>query len=1704
MSLDKQNQPKNRSWRTRTPTKVSRSNELAIEDAPESSEFASQSWKSSDFQRTILDRVFLWTSRLLITTATIALLAFLVQLLLTLHRPIPIVTAIASGYQAPLGPIPLTEEDKGIIFDLNSPGTGFFAPIVATIDDISPAFAEIANGQDFLPYITRALEKARPGGPNRDTVVVYIAAVATIDKSGQPLLVPPLKNADPLALSDNDFISVERLLTAIRASVQPNVNVVTILDCGKDEQSWPFGLTGIGFPAAVESVVERGNIERLWVVLPSSTGQRILTSQYLGGSSFTTHFARGLQGAADLKPYGNTDGKVSLLECSEYLKYQVDHCAASIFGSRQTPKLVSASSPLMKNTIGADQVMLSWSKKSNFQLKEHVPSVAGVSWLNRHWQAVDQIRESQTGERPVRWASYQNLLLRSERLRRYGKATAEAQGVNDAYTEQLESILQLPLTYLEYVLLDQDLASIQNTLDNEQQIQLNALDALLQDTTKPIKANPSDIDAWQTRLKQGWQLLLSRIASGKIVSRDYLQRWLAYIGPSPGGDSLNCSQLHFVRMLTEWTPPTAWNYSQSLFSDLIQCVADTRRIALGWSVRLDRSPSRQQEFDQATNMLRRAIDLTFAGDENSIQQADQLSKQVRNDLQSIETKITGRWNALKTLDRLKGELPYLLDWWSREKQVASGQQQDSKLQDSFITDLLVSVRQYYRSFERLATNIDPANRDSNKQMSVIQKHQQVAEKNFKRFLNTYRDSCRNLVASGTNSPQTLGSIRRALITPLIPADVRIELIKKSDRIEQQLVKEYKDSLSQTTEPLEKIDEPVFVNGAVQLKGSFVFPVAAQFLRDYPQQNTKPSTIEDFAQFIGRQASALRDISRSFETYGANISKEVSTAAQQQAKDSHAILAILERASAYNHREALLVCDRLKYITGNDPEISYFANLIHRRLIRLSKLTLDDFWNSVDAGRGPFCLLQSRRLFDLAQIAADKYGAERDDLIVQEFEERLGNAESSVDEFSKITLSPPRITLAPVSSQLPSSLAVKLQPSPGIPEGLATISFAPGAESNPLPLLQANFSSRPLTRVAVALGNQSALSSWTLDATTSRRLEENEVPALDFVVWYRGHKMITGIPVVPASASRDTKWQAQSSEPSKITVHGDVSQPQAVAIIFDCSGSMGRRMGDGRTRLDAGRSAVQQVLDNLVSSGDWDVSLWLYGHRTQWSRDENGIFSFALTELGERAKENAKKNDQPFNLVPGDDVEQVLPMQPLTKGVALEIDSILSPLAPGGETPLYRAISEAIGTDFDGSHRSIPGHILVVTDGANDQSGGQFTTASGVTRQLAQKNIRRPVPLRIDVIGFALETDAMERALRMAEVRDVAHNSGGKFYEAADPTELLKSLRDSFRLLQWRVSGPNAVNKTFHLEDTYKLPLSLPQDVVNYDVFLETGSRPPTRRFAAENNTSLDLYVANGGRSIEFRRYDGGTEQGLREQRSSLIDPIDPRRKSFFGVHVASRTTQGVRIPVSIQNDESTSYSQRPKSIWIEIQPLKQNKPTGTPYVFYDMELQKNRPVPVFNLNATQWPRLATKAAIKGWFRFDQIYPDLSIPITRLSENSATKYSFPGLPECEIYITRKKPKSDGTIEISVIEQHPVDQFSHLPTLKVCVPTNCLSANHRVEPDIGKVCHTFIIKTNNTRVSENVCIEFTDKQRLINGATNTISQDGTPLIIPVPTQ
>jgi Mg-chelatase subunit ChlD len=835
---------------------------------------------------------------------------------------------------------------------------------------------------------------------------------------------------------------------------------------------------------------------------------------------------------------------------------------------------------------------------------------------------------------------------------------------------------------------------------------------------------------------------------------------------------------------------------------------------------------------------------------------------------------------------------------------------------------------------------------------------------------------------------------------------------------------------------------------------------------------------------------------------AGVRRETADVDQTSTLNAEAYFSILEQASSVIHRQATLICGSQRFIEGIDPEVPYLANLCHRRILKLAELTLNEFWASLQQDSRPYCLEKAQRLLELAQAIRRNYGTRVGEQLQQQLENRLQALEENESQFADVSRTPNQITLAPAGLGESRPGSILLKPKQGVPEGLGAVWLAAGLDSVPLAAIRIPSSDKPISRLPIAISPDSIATTWSLDRRMSQQLEDQQIRALDFIAWFRGHRFADAIRVAPASENRTTQWNSSQNTPTKVTVNGEVSEVRSVAIIFDCSGSMGQRMADGRTRLDAGRTALAQLLNNLVTLGNWDVSLWLYGHRTQWTRDSRGRYSFKLTSLGEKAKADAAKAEMPFKLVPGDDVEQVLPMQALTPGVVAEIETILAPLSAGGETPLYRAISEAIGTDFDGPHQSIPGHVLVVTDGANDQSGGQIVTASGVADQLARKNLRRPLPLRIDIIGFALEADAMQRALRMGEVRDLAVESGGTFHEAADPTALTSSLRQSLQLLQWQIVDKRFADQRFRLGESTTLPVSPPGQLRNYDIVLEAGGSGTSRRIAAENNTSLDLFVSGGGRSLEFRRYDGGTEQGLRDSRSGVVDPLDPRRQLFFGVHLANRAGNLVTLPLSVQNDDAQSYSQRPTSIWVEVQPLVRDKPTGNPYVFYDMQLQQERSVPVFDLRALEWPRQARSAAIRAWVRFDNLKPDIAIAIRDLPSGQSKRLGFPGLPNSTISIARKPSSTTDHIEVTVTEQHPAELASQLPLLRVQVSENCSEAIHTVEPDSGQVLHRFLITAESGGLSPATLLELTDRQRITAGAVSTVLSDATQLIVPIP--
>lgn len=1694
------------SWRNRLTEKRSRvADSERLSKKPLRRKPKNHSWHGAYSPRAILDATLLWTARVFITLATIGLVAFLVQVLLTVHRPVPMVMAFASKYRPPFGPVPLTGEDRNIFRSLEDPGDGFFAPITATVRDVSNIFLEAATGPELLPYLSRVLEGVRPGGPKNDTIVVYLTAIGTVNADGVPCLVPPAITEDPVSLKEDEYLAVDRLLAATQAAVGTDVNVVVVLDCGRSEQAWPFGIDAHAFPDAVEKLVRRGERERLWVLLPASSGQTSLASPWQGGSNFASFFARGIRGAADLSPWGNGDGKVALSELTSYLTDRVDHWAKTVFGTRQTPRIFAANGKTEQLAEQQAKVLLSWAGPIPAAFTPGVLPPVDDNWLLDRWREADRMRSQLSYDRPVRWAAYQGLLARSEQVYRAGQEAMLSQGEIASQIEQIENSLSLPLTAYEFVLADERLAHRQPSTSSADEPASEAelkLRSLLEDPKAQATLPISDLTEWQQQVGWGWNWLTLQVRDDKVVSREVVDRLVRVLGPSPAGQTFVPVQLHFLQLLLQWTEPHAWQEAPQVFSRLIRSMDLSRETVLGWSLRLDRSTLNQRQFQHANQVLRRAVDLVFIGSKESLGEAKSLALQAEKDFHEIEERLQVRSRAIQTFDRINAELPSLLAWWSRER-FATHQLSSTNLPSpEDVEDLLAVVRRYGRSFLRLAATMTAEEREKYQETNELRKEQEQAEQAFRRFAGSYLSYCEQLATVASDSPETLGAISRALVTPVLPADLRLNLLQRSNVLEQQFVREYAANPEKPREEFPPLNPEALMAGCVKIAGNLKFPVVAFFLPEGSPGPGGAEPLEDFARFAGGQAAMIRNVARGFSDYIVGVKKETAQIASNGEFDANAYLSVLEQASSVIHKQASLVGVNSRFFEDFDPEIPYLANLCHGRILSLTELALNDFWAALDSDSRPYCLEKAQRLLELAGYLRKNYGTRLGEDREQKLRRRLDAIKQNGKRFAQTSLVPNKLTLAPEGIEGSAASTIRLQPNEGVPEGLASVWFAEGLDLPPLQAISLPTVTEPLKRLPVALSAGANEVRWRLDHRLSQRLEEQRVGVLDFITCFRGHQMIAGIKVVPASAARTTRWDSRPTTPTRVTVHGEVSQVRSVAIVFDCSGSMGQLMSDGRTRLDAGRAAVAQLLNDLLTAGQWDVSLWLYGHRTQWSRDSRGRYSFKLTSLGEEAKARATKEEQPFKLVPGDDVEQVLPMQPLVPSVVAQIESLLAPLTAGGETPLYRAISEAIGTDFDGPHRAIPGHVLVVTDGANDQSGGQIVSAYGVTEQLARKNLSRPLPLRIDIIGYALEAEAIPRALRMGEVRDLAERSGGKFFEAADPTALVRSLRESLRLVDWKIDDKSFAGKLFSLGDTAVLPQTKESQAADYDIVLDFGNSATTRRLAAENNTSLQLYVAGGGRSLEFRRYDGGTEQGIRDSRSGLVDPLEPRRKIFFGAHLATRSGAEIRIPLSVQNDDAKSFSQRPTDIWFEVQPLSDGKPVGSPYVFYDPALQQDRTVPVFDLVCSQWPRDANSAAITAWVRFDSLSPDRTIRVSDLVEGEQGKIDFPGLPDSTITIVRKAGAVSGQIEIIVDEQHPAELASQLPLLRVQQSADCRSVVHVVEPDSGRVRHRFIVDASSNRMPSAIRIELTDKKHIVSGAVGTPLSGDPQLVVPIP--
>jgi hypothetical protein len=1659
--------------------------------------------------------------RIMLTVAAVALIVLLVRMLLTVRRQVPIVVGFVTNYRSPLSPIVLADEDRSLLASLETPGTNFFEPSSAVIFDTSPALAS-ATADEMLATLSSTLRRTKPGGPDGNMAIVHLTAIGTLDDKGHACLIPPSSSADSAGMEEDSFLRVDRLLAGLREALPDRVGILVVLDACRTSTDWPLGVDDGAFTPAVEALMAGSSLKGIWVIVPASTGQNSYSSAAQGASGGVLEFVRGMRGAADAKPWGDADGRVELQELSAYLAFRVDHWARAMFSERQTPILITT--PSDRNSDSA----LAWtaSRMPVVELRSDT-DVYEDAWLADRWRAADRLRPSAIRERPLLWASYLHMLLRAEKLRTAGAAYLEEQVDVDTTVERMETELGLSLISSARLLPGIRLAYRQNDVlaereDNDVLRWMSAVERYIAlDQPRDEAAKPpavsGDVDVWMLRAEAAWRWLVEHCEENAAIDKAAASRWLECVGSRPEGAPFNPGQIHLLRMLVRWADPADWQRQPEAFRDFIRMVSKSRQSAYAYDVRADRIVEANDLASRGDAWMRQALDLAFVGGPANLAEAVRLSRQSIDAFDQRETLSKQRIQALQLLDVIRAELPYLAAWWVEESRHAA--RQPSDMESGSLRTKPGDIVALLLALDQLELAVDAAAVASGNQETLvppstgsIDEGRARCEALFTGIKSVYLERCADLATQAPDSPRTHGAIRRVLALPLAHGDLRMRLLRRAETLDRRHAALMARADTQNNDPLPPIDQAAAVAGWVPWRNAMMNPVLPIIAANPFGAPTLPTSAADISASVGRQVTAVRSSARSLPSIIADFDRQRAEL-EIGSRDSDAkVLELLSRGSRVSRRLAAVAGQRPQIIDGATPTKGYFAAAWHKRLMQHTETTLEEFWGGIEQDDPVYCFHKARVLIESAAEIVKSNGVVFGDRERTRLTAKVDALASQWSGFADLDMTPNRLILPSASGVEAPRNKVSLTARPGVPSGLAAMWLSESEEGRPLELLQSqtvdgsqgtarrSFASR--TGVPVSSPPQEAF--WQLDPTAARSIELNRTAVLGLTTWYRGHRMVVGLPVAAAAASRTTDWEASAQLPTRVTVRGDLPQAQSVAIVFDCSGSMGQRLADGRTRLDAGRAAVAELLTGMATSGQWDVSLWLYGHRTKWSRNKDGKYVAGLTPAGTAAKASAGRAGQPFTMVPGDDVEQVLPMQALTRAVVERIGMTLSPLEPGGETPLYLAISEALATDFDGGRTDLPGHVLVVTDGANDQTGGRYVTASAAEDQLARKNGRRRVPLRIDVVGFGYAANATDQGSRMDEVRNLATGSGGGFYEAANAESLARSLRESLRVIRWQLRGPDAPREAAGLGASLTLSPSLAGRPQPYEAALESGTNPPRRGFEAEGGEAIDLFVGGGGRRLEFRRYDGGTEQGLRDSRTNLFAPSDPQRQFFVGGHLASRFGDSVRFPLSIQNANAAEFSKRPVESWVEVAPRSSDGVIGVPFVFYDLSFQPNRPVPVLDLVAARWPRSADRAEIRCWFRFTKTPPDIAVPLADLTPGVERRLELVGLPGSELRVSLAPAEAADHVQLSVLESHPASFADKLPCVRVCVTPACLRAVHIVEPETGRVRHEFTVRLEGGLMPPGVQLLITDKQRILNGAVSVTAAGGQPLTVPVPAE
>ena len=1536
---------------------------------------------------------------------------------------------------------------------------------------------------DGLKNLRGKLLATKRGGPKKNLVIVYLSMHGAVDGDGTPCLLPP----DASPYDTTTWLPMEEVIRYLfpkdKLDQLPDKKLL-ILDCNRIDVNWRLGLLHNSFADRLKDAFERADVPGLMILNSTGPGEVGWTSSGgIQGSVFAHYLCLGLCGEADADADGRYWGffdRVSLSELHTYVKAGVDQWVRGNRDDRQRPMLLTSE----QDDAELELVFKLNKKKQQEQQRKRQLTVqtSDITKTSRGEKIARFWTEYHTPNRniahrlqPLLWERFQHKLMRLERLLLAGSSY---ESEFDLVCKQVEELIEelgnsplpgpLPACSLPLVrLLDRPRTDQAAT---QRRAYLEAADA----AWEGILAKPDGV---------GW-------TDGLQAAHD------------ARGQEIGVVELHFARMLNRHLDLPTWQENP----ELVRLALSTRQQAEGvaappddtndvllsqrahyWNARL---------IDEADQERRLAEDRLFIGGPSQLETveglyADLIGADGKGGKYGEAAELGEKVRAAYELrDRAQATTPYLAQWLF------------ARLTDPKPTELhdLAELIQATGELEdRLETSLAAGawRAELNPIVSLVAGKLDALQDSFDR-------ECSALEDAGLHDPETLKGISVVLGTPLLTGASRMLLLEKLLRADSERVQGDDSQVgagapgedsAPDDEGTEQNHEPIRLY-AKRLEAFSKHP-AVTLLGRLVTDDTAPAvevTEELNARAVFYQpGEVVRESLASLNDRLGKLPRElelVLRASGDAPRSRSEIRAGLAEADRLVRAAAPLVVQRkADYRTGEvaEPAVLLRRLDLHYLLLWHCHRTLEDFWGPAD---------KQRDATSFFQLAAQAYLTSARELGGSTAPATVGkiDLEALLEARSKAALRPKagNLQVDDDESARPAELKLSVAVGPDLPPGEAAMFLSDSTGEETIPVLSADDLENPdLRRIGVEIDPASGSEEtavprhWVANSSLP-----NDAERLNTIALYRGHRVPYPVVLERLGAGIPIEYLPPDYADPTVTVVGEAMSKSSVMFILDCSGSMSKKMvtaDDTRvtqtSRFIEAKKALGVVLAELAGGEDnpYQVGALAYGHRVGWSpTNEEVVWDPEVppsrSRQGKLIGKNQVEGDLPH---PSMDIEQIWPLARFTEFERQSLETKLHELRPLGETPLYESIRQAV--DMLRRGNSPVNHIVAITDGVNEQSdANQEVLPSRVKEEINSLGAGK---VRLDIVAINTNDKDIEQHLnslmpdhtpadRAEELRkriakrddliNLANSTGGDFYPADDPDQLLAALEESLQLSRYevvklpdeRVIDTKSLGKKSQIEQAFDAK-------VDYLVRVPDRQQTAQSEITLLGGEGLKLYLNRSANRLEHRRYFDQPQAAGRDSVEEVINPLQGDNAGpaslFIGAHLPAREGDSVRFGVSVQNQTETVFTPRPVEAWVRISPLVSDEEQRGDYIFYDLVFVENRPVPMIECLAPRWPAKATKAEIRVFCKFQATDPKISNTIAVDELVAHGIYTVDSLPGLAFSLEKRRGESGADYRIVVMERH--EAGSKLNSAKVAMYPPPKRTVHRFRHETAEIRHIF---------------------------------------------